>query len=310
MKKILVSGGAGFLGSNLCARLLLNKNNLVICLDNLYTGNKRNLSNFKNNKNFKFIKHDINNKINIEVDEIYNLASPASPLSYQQDPIYTFKTNIFGAFNLLSLAKNKNAKFLQASTSEIYGDPKVHPQVENYWGNVNPIGVRACYDEGKRAVETLCYDFIREYKLNIKIVRIFNTYGPNLAINDGRVISNFIVQGLKNKKITIYGDGSQTRSFCYVKDMIEGFIKFMEYKKNVNGPINLGNPKEYKIIEIANKIISLIGSNSELVFKKKPLDDPLKRKPNINLAKQLLNWYPKYNLQQGLKETITYFKNI
>ena len=252
-KKILISGGAGFLGSNLCAKLLLNKDNFVICLDNLYTGNKKNIKDFINYKNFKFINHDINNKIRIKVDEIYNLASPASPISYQKDPIYTFKTNVFGTYNLLNVAKQNNAKFVQASTSEVYGDPKVHPQLETYWGNVNPIGIRACYDEGKRAAETLCFDFIRTHKLNIKIVRIFNTYGPNLGVDDGRVISNFIMQSLNNKNITIYGDGKQTRSFIYVSDMIEAFVKFMNIDKKIHGPLNLGNPKEYKIIDIQKK---------------------------------------------------------
>ena len=308
-KTILISGGAGFLGSNLCAKLLLNKNNFVICLDNLYTGSKDNIEKFKKNKNFKFINHDINNEIKIKVDEIYNFASPASPKSYQKDPIYTFKTNVFGTYNLLNVAKANNAKFLQASTSEIYGDPKVHPQVETYWGNVNPIGIRACYDEGKRAAETLCFDYIRTYKLNIKIVRIFNTYGPNLGIDDGRVISNFIMQALNNLDITIYGNGNQTRSFIYVDDIIDAFIKFMKINKNISGPLNLGNPKEYRIIDIAKKIISLTNSKSKLTFKTKPLDDPLMRKPNISLSKKILNWKPNYSLNEGLKVTIKYFKN-
>ncbi len=303
MKKILVAGGAGFIGSHLIKRLL-NEGNYVICLDNFLTGQKENIIDFKNN--FKLIKHDIINPIDIKVDEIYNLACPASPKQYFKYPIYTTKISVFGTLNLLELAAKYNAKYLQASTSEIYGDPLIHPQTEEYFGNVNPIGPRACYDEGKRCAETLCSDFKREKNLNIKIVRIFNTFGENMSKNDGRVISNFIIQALKNENLTIYGDGRQTRSFCYVDDLVNGLIKMMN--SNYFGPINLGNPEEYTILEVAKKIIKLTNSKSKIIFLDALQDDPKLRKPNINKAKQLLNWSPEISFEEGLKKTISYFK--
>ncbi len=303
MKKILVAGGAGFIGSHLIKRLL-NESNYVICLDNFLTGQKENIIDFKNN--FKLIKHDIINPIDIKVDEIYNLACPASPKQYFKYPIYTTKISVFGTLNLLELAAKYNAKYLQASTSEIYGDPLIHPQTEEYFGNVNPIGPRACYDEGKRCAETLCSDFKREKNLNIKIVRIFNTFGENMSKNDGRVISNFIIQALKNENLTIYGDGKQTRSFCYVDDLVNGLIKMMN--SNYFGPINLGNPEEYTILEVAKKIIKLTNSKSKIIFLDALQDDPKLRKPNINKAKQLLNWSPEISFEEGLKKTISYFK--
>ena len=302
MKKILVAGGAGFIGSHLIKRLL-KEGNYVICIDNLLTGQKENIQ-FK--KNFKFINHDITNPIDIKVDEIYNLACPASPKQYFKYPIYTTKISVIGTLNLLELASKYNAKFLQASTSEVYGDPLVHPQHEEYLGNVNPIGPRACYDEGKRCAETLCSDFKREKNLNIKIVRIFNTFGPNMRKDDGRVISNFIIQALQNKNLTIYGDGTQTRSFCYVDDLVDGLIKMMVSK--YFGPINLGNPEEYTILEVAKKIINFTNSKSNIQFLNKLEDDPKLRKPDINKAKNLLNWYPKISFDEGLKKTIEYFK--
>ncbi len=303
MKKILVAGGAGFIGSHLIKRLL-NESNYVICLDNFLTGQKENIIDFKNN--FKLIKHNIINPIDIKVDEIYNLACPASPKQYFKYPIYTTKISVFGTLNLLELAAKYNAKYLQASTSEIYGDPLIHPQTEEYFGNVNPIGPRACYDEGKRCAETLCSDFKREKNLNIKIVRIFNTFGENMSKNDGRVISNFIIQALKNENLTIYGDGKQTRSFCYVDDLVNGLIKMMN--SNYFGPINLGNPEEYTILEVAKKIIKLTNSKSKIIFLDALQDDPKLRKPNINKAKQLLNWSPEISFEEGLKKTISYFK--
>jgi len=302
LKKILVAGGAGFIGSHLIKRLL-KEGNYVICIDNLLTGQKENIQ-FK--KNFKFINHDITNPIDIKVDEIYNLACPASPKQYFKYPIYTTKISVIGTLNLLELASKYNAKFLQASTSEVYGDPLVHPQHEEYLGNVNPIGPRACYDEGKRCAETLCSDFKREKNLNIKIVRIFNTFGPNMRKDDGRVISNFIIQALQNKNLTIYGDGTQTRSFCYVDDLVDGLIKMMDSK--YFGPINLGNPEEYTILEVAKKIINFTNSKSSIQFLNKLEDDPKLRKPDINKAKKLLNWYPKISFDEGLKKTIEYFK--
>ena len=302
MKKILVAGGAGFIGSHLIKRLL-KEGNYVICIDNLLTGQKENIQ-FK--KNFKFINHDITNPIDIKVDEIYNLACPASPKQYFKYPIYTTKISVIGTLNLLELASKYNAKFLQASTSEVYGDPLVHPQHEEYLGNVNPIGPRACYDEGKRCAETLCSDFKREKNLNIKIVRIFNTFGPNMRKDDGRVISNFIIQALQNKNLNIYGDGTQTRSFCYVDDLVDGLIKMMDSK--YFGPINLGNPEEYTILEVAKKIINFTNSKSSIQFLNKLEDDPKLRKPDINKAKKLLNWYPKISFDEGLKKTIEYFK--
>ncbi len=308
-KTILVTGGAGFLGSHLCERLL-NDGNEVICVDNCFTGNKENIYHLINHPRFEFIRHDITFPLYIEVDEIYNLACPASPIHYQFDPVQTTKTSVHGTINMLGLAKRVNAKILQASTSEVYGDPTVHPQSESYWGNVNPIGNRACYDEGKRCAETLCFDYHRQHNLSIKIARIFNTYGPKMYLHDGRVVSNFIVQALKNESITIYGKGKQTRSFCYVDDMIDGLIKLMNSEDNFVGPVNLGNSTEITINELARIIIDLTDSKSKIINKKIPNDDPIKRKPNITLAMKNLNWTPKVNLKKGLLETINYFENI
>jgi len=304
MKKILVTGGAGFIGSHLCERLL-NEGNEVICLDNFFTGSKNNITHLIDNPYFEVIRHDIEEPILIEVDEIYNLASPASPIHYQKDPVKTVRTNVMGAINVLDIAKRTGAKIFQASTSEVYGDPEVHPQVEEYRGNVNPIGARACYDEGKRCAETLFFDYYREYGVDIKVVRIFNTYGPKMAINDGRVVSNFIIQALNNEDITIYGDGSQTRSFCYVTDLVDGFIKMMN--SDLTGPINLGNPDEFTVLELAKKVIKLTNSKSKIIFKPLPEDDPKQRKPNIEKAKKYLNWKPTIKLEEGLKKTIDYF---
>ena len=305
MKKILITGGAGFIGSHLCERLL-NEGNEVICLDNFFTGSKDNIVHLMNNPYFEVIRHDIEEPILLEVDEIYNLASPASPIHYQKDPVKTVRTNVMGAINVLDIAKRCKAKVLQASTSEVYGDPKIHPQIEEYKGNVNPIGIRACYDEGKRCAETLFFDYHREYGVDIRVARIFNTYGPKMAINDGRVISNFIIQALKNEDITIYGNGTQTRSFCYVSDLVDGLIKMMN--SNQTGPINLGNPKEFTIVELAQKIIKLTNSKSKIIFKELPEDDPRQRQPDITKAKKYLNWEPKINLEEGLIKTIEYFK--
>lgn len=309
MKKILITGGAGFLGSHLCKKLL-KLNNYVICVDNFYTGNKNNIKDLLNNPNFELIRHDITFPLYIEIDQIYNLACPASPIHYQYNPIQTTKTNVHGAINLLGLAKRTKARILQASTSEVYGDSLIHPQTEAYWGNVNPIGIRSCYDEGKRCAETLFFDYYRQNNVEIKIVRIFNTYGPNMDPNDGRVISNFIIQALNNKDITIYGDGLQTRSFCYVDDLISGIINMMDSNKNFTGPVNIGNPNEFTILELAKKIITMTNSNSKIIFTKLPQDDPKQRKPDITLAKEILNWKPKINLEIGLNKTIKYFKNI
>ena len=305
MKKILITGGAGFIGSHLCERLL-NEGNEVICLDNFFTGSKNNIVHLMDNPYFEVIRHDIEEPILIEVDEIYNLASPASPIHYQKDPVKTVRTNVMGAINVLDIAKRSGAKVLQASTSEVYGDPEIHPQVEEYRGNVNPIGPRACYDEGKRCAETLFFDYHREYGVDIRVVRIFNTYGPKMAINDGRVVSNFIIQALKNQDITIYGDGNQTRSFCYVEDLVDGLIKMMNSKEI--GPINLGNPNEFTILELAEMVIKLTNSKSKIVFKPLPQDDPKQRQPDITKAKKHLKWEPKIELKDGLKETIKYFK--
>ncbi len=307
MKKILVTGGAGFLGSNLCKRLH-DEDNYIYCLDNLYTGRMKNIASLKGESDFEFINHDITKPIDLDVDEIYNLACPASPPHYQKDPIYTLNTCYLGTLNMLNLARKNNAKILQASTSEIYGDPLVHPQVEDYRGNVNPIGIRACYDEGKRIGETLCFDFYRQYQTKIKVIRIFNTYGPNMDPADGRVVSNFIIQALQNKDITIYGDGSQTRSFCYVDDLISGMIKIMAIDNQFTGPVNLGNPDEFTVSELAEKVIKLTQSNSKIVYLQLPSDDPLQRKPVISLAKREFNWEPKVNLENGLIEAIKYFK--
>ncbi len=308
-KKVLITGGAGFVGSHLCERLL-KKGYFVYCLDNLVTGKLQNINHLIKQPNFELIQKNINEPINLKVEEIYNLASPASPKHYQLDPVETVKTNVQGVLNLLELSKRYNSKILQASTSEIYGDPLEHPQNENYWGNVNPIGPRSCYDEGKRCAETLFFDFHRQYKLRIKIIRIFNTYGPRMNIADGRVVSNFIVQSLKDEDITIYGDGNHTRSFCYVDDLINGIINFFNSDDNFTGPVNLGNPEEYKIISLAKKIIELTNSKSQLKFLPLPDDDPKKRKPNISLANVKLNWLPDTNLEKGLIKTINYFKSI
>ncbi len=310
MKKILITGGAGFIGSHLCERLL-KEGNEVICLDNYFTGNKSNIVNIMDNPYFEIVRHDITTPYYVEVEEIYNLACPASPVHYQYNPIKTIKTSVMGAINVLGLAKRIRAKVLQASTSEVYGDPKIHPQKENYWGNVNPIGRRSCYDEGKRCAETLFIDYNIQNKVKIKIARIFNTYGPNMHPNDGRVVSNFIVQALQNKDITIFGDGSQTRSFQYIDDLLEGMIRLMNTDDNVTGPVNLGNPNEFRIIDLAELIIKMTKSKSKITFKKLPEDDPVRRMPDINLAKKLLNnWEPRVQLEKGLIETISYFKKI
>ncbi|MFA6394026.1 MAG: UDP-glucuronic acid decarboxylase family protein [Patescibacteria group bacterium] len=309
MKRILVTGGAGFIGSHLC-RELLKRGNEVVCADNFFTGNKENVLDLLDNKLFELVRHDITFPLYIEVDEIYNLACPASPIHYQSDPVQTTKTSVHGSINMLGLAKRLNAKILQASTSEVYGDPEVHPQVESYWGNVNPVGPRSCYDEGKRCAETLFFDYWREHKLPIRVVRIFNTYGPNMAINDGRVVSNFIVQALKNKDITIYGDGSQTRSFQYVDDLVAGMIKMIENDKGFIGPVNLGNEGEFTIKELAEKVIEICASKSKIVYKNLPEDDPRRRKPDIALARKMLGWEPKVLLEDGLKKTVEYFKTV
>lgn len=308
-KRILVTGGAGFIGSNLCKRLL-NEDNYIICIDNLFTGSKNNIENLLNNKNFEFIEHDVINPLNIEVEQIYNLACPASPPFYQMDPIKTIKTSVIGAINMLELAKKNNATILQASTSEVYGEPLVHPQPESYRGNVNPIGIRACYDEGKRSAETLFFDYYRQHKVDIKVIRIFNTYGPKMNPEDGRVVSNFIVQALKGQNITIYGDGKQTRSFCYIDDLVDGIIKMMNSSNDFVGPVNLGNPSEFTVEQLAKKVLSKIDSKSKLVYKPLPQDDPIQRKPVIDLAKQMLDWVPKISLDEGLDKTIEYFKKV
>jgi UDP-glucuronate decarboxylase len=307
MKKILVTGGAGFIGSHLCKKLL-DEGNDVLCIDNYFTGTKENIRDLFKSTYFEAIRHDICFPLYVEVDEIYNLACPASPIHYQYDPVQTTKTTVHGAINMLGLAKRINAKILQASTSEVYGDPDVHPQVESYWGNVNPIGPRSCYDEGKRCAETLFFDYNRQHKLDIKVVRIFNTYGPNMHPNDGRVVSNFIMQALTNKDITVYGNGEQTRSFCYIDDLINGMMKMMSSKKTTTGPINLGNPVEFKIIELAQMIIKLTNSKSKIINKGLPIDDPVRRKPDISKAKKYLDWEPHIDVIDGLKETIVYFK--
>lgn len=311
MKKILVTGGCGFIGSNLCKKLL-DAGNYVICIDNLFTGTENNIAAFKDKPNFKFIYHDVINPLNLEenIDEIYNLACPASPIHYQFNPIKTAQTSVFGALNMLELATQKRAKILQASTSEIYGDPEVHPQPEAYWGYVNSIGIRSCYDESKRMAETLFFDYHRQYSTAIKLIRIFNTYGPNMNIDDGRVISNFIVQALRNEDITVYGSGLQTRSFCYIDDLLEGMTKMMESDNDFIGPVNLGNPEEFTMLSLAELIISMTGSKSKIEFKPLPSDDPARRKPLIDLARQKLKWQPKINLQTGLTKTIKYFESI
>ena len=308
MKKILVTGGAGFIGSHLCKKLL-DEGNDVLCLDNYFTGTKENISSLFKSPYFEVIRHDVCFPLYVEVDEIYNLACPASPIHYQHDPVQTTKTSVHGAINMLGLAKRIDARILQASTSEIYGDPETHPQEENYWGNVNPIGPRSCYDEGKRCAETLFFDYYRQHNLDIKVVRIFNTYGPNMHPNDGRVVSNFIVQALTNQDITVYGNGDQTRSFCYIDDLISGIFKMMSSEEKFIGPVNLGNPVEFKIIDLAKTIIKLTNSKSNIVNKELPTDDPIRRKPNISLAKNVLDWEPSFNLEEGLKLTIDYFKS-
>ena len=308
-KRILVTGGAGFIGSHLCEKLL-NEGNEVICVDNFFTGSKQNVIHLLSNPYFERVRHDITFPLYVEVDEIYNLACPASPVYYSFDPVQTTKTSVMGAINMLGLAKRLKIKILQASTSEVYGDPEVHPQAESYRGNVNPIGPRACYDEGKRCAETLFFDYYRQLKIKIKVIRIFNTNGPKMQPDDGRVISNFIVQALKNKDITIYGDGSQTRSFCYVDDLVEGIIKMMNSRDDFVGPVNLGNPNEFIILELAKKIIKLTNSKSKIIYKPLPEDDPKQRQPNIELAHKELKWEPKIQLEEGLMRTINYFEGL
>jgi UDP-glucuronate decarboxylase len=307
--KSLISGGAGFLGSHLCDALI-KKGHDVLCVDNFFTGNKDNVSHLISSTKFELMRHDVTFPLYVEVDQIYNLACPASPIHYQLDPVQTTKTSVHGAINMLGLAKRTGARILQASTSEVYGDPEVHPQTENYWGRVNPIGIRSCYDEGKRCAETLFFDYFRQHHLEIKVMRIFNTYGPRMHPNDGRVVSNFIVQALQNKPITIYGDGSQTRSFCYVSDLIEGMIKFMDSDKTITGPMNIGNPNEFTMLELAELVLRLTSSQSKIIFKPLPEDDPRQRQPNISLAKNKLGWEPKIKLEDGLKETIKYFREV
>ncbi len=309
MKRILVTGGAGFLGRHLCEKLLQQGHD-VVCVDNFFTGTKRNIVEFMAHPYFEVIRHDVCFPLYVEVDEIYNLACPASPIHYQHDPVQTTKTSVHGAINMLGLAKRIKAKILQASTSEVYGDPEIHPQTEDYWGSVNPIGIRSCYDEGKRCAETLFFDYYRQHHLRIKVARIFNTYGPYMHPNDGRVVSNFIVQALRNEPITIYGSGGQTRSFCYVDDMIEAFIRLMNSADDVIGPVNVGNPGEFTIQELAEKVIDLTASRSQLVFKPLPSDDPTRRCPDITVAKQQLGWEPVINLETGLKKTIAYFDKL
>jgi len=305
--RIIVTGGAGFIGSHLC-KALLGQGHEVVCVDNLYTGSKRNIQPLLKNSKFEFIEHDITEPLSESADQIYNLACPASPVHYQKDPVYTFKTSVFGVYNMLELAHRRKARILQASTSEVYGDPLVHPQKESYWGNVNPIGVRSCYDEGKRAAETICLDFRRKYGVDVHIARIFNTYGPNMSPNDGRVVSNFIIQALQNKPITVYGDGSQTRSFCFVSDMVDGLVKLMN--STVTGPVNLGNPDEFTIKELAKEVIAVVRSKSKIVHKPLPADDPKQRRPDIALARSKLRWSPKVRLKDGLKKTIAYFREV
>ncbi len=307
--RILVTGGAGFIGSHLCQKLL-NEGNEIVCVDNFFTGSKDNIKNLLNNPYFEFIRHDICFPLYVEVDEIYNLACPASPIHYQFDPVQTTKVNVLGSINMLGLAKRLKIKILQASTSEIYGNPTTHPQTEDYWGNVNTIGPRACYDEGKRCAETLFFDYHRQHKLDIKVVRIFNTYGPRMHPNDGRVVSNFIIQALNGQDITVYGDGSQTRSFCYVDDLVDGIFRMMNVNSSFTGPVNLGNPVESTVLELAKLIIELTDSKSEIIFKDLPQDDPEKRKPDISLAKDKLGWQPSIELEEGLLRTIHYFKSF
>ena len=308
-KRILITGGAGFIGSHLSERLL-NEGHDIICLDNFFTGSKDNIRHLMGNNRFELVRHDVVDEFKAEVDEIYNLACPASPVHYQYNPIKTFKTSVLGTMNMLGLAKRVNAKMFQASTSEVYGDPHVHPQKESYWGNVNPIGIRSCYDEGKRSAETLCFDYHRQHNTKIKVVRIFNTYGPRMHPQDGRVVSNFIVQALQGQDITVYGKGNQTRSFCYVDDLVDGFVRMMNTDDSITGPINLGNPGEFTILELAEKVISMTGTKSKIIYKPLPSDDPMQRKPDISIAKEKLNWEPKIVLDEGLKKTISYFDQL
>jgi UDP-glucuronate decarboxylase len=307
--RTLVTGGAGFLGSHLCERLI-SEGHDVICLDNFFTGSKYNVAHLLDSPHFELLRHDVAFPLYVEVDQIYNLACPASPVHYQYDPVQTTKTSVLGAINMLGLAKRTKARIFQASTSEVYGDPDVHPQPESYWGKVNPIGIRSCYDEGKRCAETLFFDYHRQHNIDIKVARIFNTYGPRMHPNDGRVVSNFIVQALKGENITIYGDGQQTRSFCYVDDLIEGFVRLMNTEPDITGPVNLGNPGEFTMLELAEKILHVVGGHSKLVFQPLPADDPRQRKPAIDLAKEKLGWTPKVSLDDGLSKTIDYFRNI
>lgn len=309
MKRILVTGGAGFIGSHLCERLL-EQGHEVLCLDNFYTGARRNVAHLLQNPSFELLRHDVTFPLFVEVDEIYNLACPASPVHYQYDPVQTTKTSVHGAINMLGLAKRRRAKIFQASTSEVYGDPTVHPQPEEYWGNVNPIGIRSCYDEGKRCAETLFFDYHRQHRLQIKVARIFNTYGPRMHPNDGRVVSNFVVQALRGEPITLYGDGAQTRSFCFVDDLVEGFLRLMATGDEITGPINLGNPGEFTIKELAEKVIALTGSRSRLEYRPLPSDDPRQRQPDIAKAHEVLGWQPKIALEQGLMRTIAYFDRL
>lgn len=307
--RILITGGAGFLGSHLCERLL-NEGHDIICLDNFFTGTKENVSHLLGHQNFELMRHDVTFPLYVEVDQIYNLACPASPIHYQRDPVQTTKTSVHGAINMLGLAKRTKARIFQASTSEVYGDPEVHPQLESYWGRVNPIGLRSCYDEGKRCAETLFFDYQRQHNLDIKVVRIFNTYGPHMHPNDGRVVSNFIVQAMKGEDITIFGDGQQSRSFCYVDDMIEGFVRMMGSERGFSGPVNMGNPGEFTMLELAEMVIKLVGGKSKLTYLPLPTDDPRQRQPDISLAKEKLSWEPKVLLEDGLMETIDYFRKL
>lgn len=309
MNKVLVTGGAGFLGSHLCDRLIARGED-VLCVDNFYTGNKENVKHLFDHPHFELMRHDVTFPLYVEIDAIYNLACPASPIHYQYDPVQTTKTSVHGAINMLGLAKRVKAKILQASTSEVYGDPEVHPQPENYWGKVNPVGIRSCYDEGKRCAETLFFDYWRQHQLRIKVVRIFNTYGPRMHPNDGRVVSNFIVQALKGDDITIYGDGMQTRSFCYVDDLIDAMVLTMDTPDSFTGPVNIGNPGEFSMLELAETVIRLAGSKSKLIFQPLPSDDPKQRQPDISLAQSALGWQPKVGLEDGLKETIHYFRSV
>ena len=308
-KRTLVTGGAGFLGSHLCERLLAEGND-VLCVDNFFTGTKDNIIHLLGDPHFELMRHDVTFPLFVEVDEIYNLACPASPIHYQHDPVQTTKTSVHGAINMLGLAKRVKARILQASTSEVYGDPAVHPQTEDYWGNVNPIGIRSCYDEGKRCAETLFFDYHRQHKLRIKVARIFNTYGPRMHPNDGRVVSNFIVQALKGEPITIFGEGRQTRSFCYINDMVDGLMRLMNSPDDFTGPANLGNPGEFTILELAQKVIALTGTTSKITFLPLPADDPTQRKPDISLAKRILDWAPKVTLDEGLPRAIAYFRDV